>query len=1284
MPAVNAKQSLFVSGILGGLEIDILVDTGAAVSLVSERVYRKINMKLTEGHDNIVGACGEPMFVLGQANCALKLGRQTIGHNFYIVRDLNYECLLGVDFLRKYKCDILLSKGTMTVNGEKVSLNEESNEWRTKDDAGVNVVKTNEMQCSSSWGMLVNTVTIPGRTEIVVKAKITKKMEGEVIVEPNENLHSRTGITGARVLAKVHEDTVPVRLVNCNAEAVKLAKGLKVVHCEAMMSNIDNLASKTVAQADVDGGLRDGEASQLFDFSRCALNGSQLNELKTLINEYSDIISKNADDLGRTNVVTHKIDTGSARPIKQAPRRLPFHKREEARRIVQDMEKAGIIRKSTSAWASPVVLVRKKNGKWRFCVDYRRLNDITVKDAYPLPRIDDILDTLSGAKYFSTIDMASGYWQCEVQEEDKPKTAFVTTEGLHEFNVMPFGLCNAPGTYQRLMDLTLAGLQWKTSLIYLDDVIILGNDFGQHLDNLKEVFERIRAAKLKINPEKCQLLRESVHFLGHIVSAEGVKTDPQKVAAVKNWATPSNVDELRAFIGTASYYRRFIKNFATTAAPLHNLTKKGQKFIWDTYCENAFRELKGKLISAPILAYPLKDCEFIVDSDASNTGLGAVLSQVQEGEERVIAYLSRSLSKPELKYCVTRKELLALIWATRQWRHYLLGKRFRVRTDHSALKWLQNFKEPEGQLARWLESLSEYDMVVEHRPGKQHGNADGLSRIPCKQCGRNVETQLNIGAVGEEEDDETMGTSWIESYSMEDLLNFQKEDPVLNKVRVWLLKGRRPPQIEVQGESKDVQAFWHQFHNLRLVNSVIYRQYGNTLQLIIPEGLKGEMLKEAHNSIFGGGHLGTEKTLEKLRQRCYWPGLKANVEDWCRKCEDCARRKMPSKYPRAPLGTYIVGAPLERIALDILGPLPKTARGNRYILVISDYFTRWVEAFPMPDQETGTVAKILIEEFICRYGLPKELHSDQGRQFESKIFQEMCRLLAINKTRTTSYHPQSDGLVERFNRTLLGMLSQYVNGSHDDWDEKVPFVMMAYRASIQEATRFSPYYLMFGREPQLVSDIVFPKVEQFTDTGNFVDQIKIRLKDSYERTIKNLESSHKKNKNYYDRKCSGKTYSEGDRVWLYNPALKKGDCRKFNKPWSGPYVIKKVLSGVTFRIQHCQNARKRLIVHFNRLKPCVSSGQEVEDETIQREEREARERETEDIGTDCVENRENGREAEPFTVVKVARPPEIVDQADDPGIEIEVEEINPVVPEERRYPAREGRRQTQFFQAGFT
>ncbi|XP_044739997.1 uncharacterized protein LOC123301324 [Chrysoperla carnea] len=230
-----------------------------------------------------------------------------------------------------------------------------------------------------------------------------------------------------------------------------------------------------------------------------------------------------------------------------------------------------------------------------------------MKDAYPLPRIDDILDTLSGAKYFSTIDMASGYWQCEVQEEDKPKTAFVTTEGLHEFNVMPFGLCNAPGTYQRLMDLTLADLQWKTSLIYLDDVIILGNDFGQHLDILREVFERIRAAKLKINPEKCQLLREYVQFLGHIVSAEGVKTDPQKVAAVKNWATPSNVDELRSFIGTASYYRRFIKNFATTAAPLHNLTKKEQKFIWDTYCENAFRELKGKLISALILAYSLKD-----------------------------------------------------------------------------------------------------------------------------------------------------------------------------------------------------------------------------------------------------------------------------------------------------------------------------------------------------------------------------------------------------------------------------------------------------------------------------------------------------------------------------------------------------------------------------------------------------------------------------------------------------------------------------------------------------
>lgn len=1282
VPAVNPKQSLFISGELAGLEINILVDTGAAVSLVSETVFRKVNIKITEGRDNIVGACGEPMFVLGQASCVLKLGRQTINHNFYIVRDLHYECLLGVDFLKKNQCDILLSEGTIKINGEQVSLNNKNNEGYVKFKAGNNVTETGKMGCSVSWGMLINAVTVPGRSEIIVTAKIPEKMEGEVIVEPNENLYLRTGITGARVLAKVREDTVPVRLINCNSEAVKLVKGLKIVRCETTVNNVDYLTNKTVAQADIAGKIYDQEASKLFDFTQCTLNHNQMNELKTLINEYSDIMSRSEDDLGRTGVVKHKIDTGSARPIKQPPRRLPFQKREEARQIVTEMEKAGVIRKSTSAWASPVVLVRKKNGNWRFCVDYRRLNDITVKDAYPLPRIDDILDTLSGAKYFSTIDMASGYWQCEVQEEDRPKTAFVTTEGLYEFNVMPFGLCNAPSTYQRLMDLTLAGLQWKTSLIYLDDVIIFGNEFGQHLNNLRDVFERIRAAKLKINPKKCQLSRTSVHFLGHIVSAEGVRTDPQKTLAVKNWATPSNVDELRAFIGTASYYRRFIKNFASIAAPLHNLTKKGQKFTWDTYCENAFRELKGKLITAPVLAYPLRDCEFIVDTDASNTGLGAVLSQIQEGEERVIAYLSRSLSKPELKYCVTRKELLALIWATRHWRHYLLGKRFRVRTDHSALKWLQNFKEPEGQLARWLESLSEFDMAIEHRPGKQHGNADGLSRIPCKQCGHKVESQFRIGAVGDDEDG-TRDTSWIESYSMGDLLNFQKEDPALNKVRLWLLRGRRPPQNEIQEEPQDVQALWYQFHNLKLVNSVIYRQYENTLQLIIPEGLRNEMLKEAHNSIFSGGHLGTAKTLEKLRQRCYWPGLKASVEEWCKKCEDCARRKMPSKYPRAPLGTYIVGAPLERIALDILGPLPKTTRGNKYILVISDYFTRWVEAFSMPDQETGTVAKILVEEFICRYGLPKELHSDQGRQFEAKVFQDICKLLAINKTRTTSYHPQSDGLVERFNRTLLGMLSQFVNESHNNWDEKIPYVMMAYRASVQKATKFSPYYLMFGREPQLVQDIVFPDVEQATDTENFVDHIKNRLRDSYEETARNLKSSHDSNKKYYDQKCSGKNYSEGDRVWLYNPVIKKGTCKKFHKPWSGPYVIKKVMSEVTFRIQHCQNNRKRLVVHFNRLKPCISSG-EIENAIEQTEERNVTEREIENNNTDRVENNGNVGEVGPFTVVKTLRQPIMVDQAEEPEDGPEIEQDNPNEPEQRRYPQRVGRRQTQFFQAGFT
>ncbi|XP_038145914.1 uncharacterized protein LOC119786541 [Cyprinodon tularosa] len=489
----------------------------------------------------------------------------------------------------------------------------------------------------------------------------------------------------------------------------------------------------------------------------------------------------------------------------------------------------------------------------RWCVDYHSLNSLTVKDAYPLPQIEECLDVVGGATMFSTLDLQSGYWQVAVDKNDREKTAFITKWGLYEYTRMPFGLCNAPSTFQRAMEFVLRGLQWETLLIYLDDVIVVGNGVDQSLDRLEQVFQRFQSHGLKLKPSKCHLVQEEVLFLGHIVSGEGIRPNPAPVKDVQVWKSPENLQELQAFLGLCNYYRKFVPNFAELTNPLHHLLKKESEFVWTEVHQAAFTKLKERLTTAPVLGYPHPDGKFILDTDASNNSVGAVLSQVQWGEERVLAYASCQLTPAQQRYCVTRRELLAVVRFTRQFRHYLLGRKFLLRTDHGSLTWLFRFKCPEGQLARWLEELSQYDFHIEHRAGKQHATADTMSRLPkenmekcdcyqagvnladlpcrgCKYCQRIherwenfeedmddveplavrcIEPQSFINCNGTQSVEgqpsapfsESPEINWLESLSPEQLATLQKADPVLAILYTWKETGTLPSRDEVMLES---------------------------------------------------------------------------------------------------------------------------------------------------------------------------------------------------------------------------------------------------------------------------------------------------------------------------------------------------------------------------------------------------------------------------------------------------------------------------------------------------
>ena len=1171
--SINSVSSYTLLCAINGTPVSFLIDTGAGVSLLKSEVWERVNgnpntLKPITAH-RLVGVDGIPIKVRGSTIAQLTIGGVEFQHEFIIADQITVDALLGVDFLEAKGCLLDLSKGEMSINGKTVMLTSHSTSGSVR----------------SAKVILADTVTIPASSEMEVMACVESSIAGTWLVEHNEFNHQSVCV--ARALVSTPSDTVPVRIVNTALSPTTLYKNSKIATAEHI-NDLEVCTTRENGSTSDDTELNDLLLTHPLPDD---ITDAQKQQFLALCSLYSDVIASNDENLGRTSVLQHHINTGTSTPVRQAARRIPLPRRDTVRQLLDQMTSKGVISPSKSPWASPIVLVKKKDGTIRFCIDYRKVNNLTVKDAYPLPRVDDTLDTLAGSVWFTTLDLKSGYWQVEVAQEDRAKTAFTTQEGLFEFNVMPFGLCNAPATFQRLMDSVLAGLQWSTCLVYLDDIIIMGRTFNEHLANLQQVFERLKQAGLKLQFKKCQFLQHQVNFLGHIVSSAGILPDPSKTLKVKEWPTPTSVQETQKFLGLANYYRRFVKDFASIAKPLHQLTEKKTPFKWTEQCEDAFAALKLYLTSAPILALPDWSQQFILDTDASDMGIGAVLSQQwADGTEHVICYASRILTKSERNYCVTRKELLAVVTYIQHFRQYLLNSQFIIRTDHGALAWLQQFKEPEGQLARWLEKLQDYNFTIIHRPGHKHSNADALSHYPCRQCGR--ESHLMEQPILTITTNNLMG-----GYSSSDMRSFQLSDSCVSLILRAKERGQKPSPDLAKSQSIEYRRLLQQWDQLTIHNGVLYRGYvqpmnnSEYLQLIVPNNLRNEILHETHEGT-SGGHLGQEKTLNKLKERFYWPGHYADVQNWCQTCSQCATRKNPPQRHHASLGTVAAGYPTQIMAVDLVGPLVESEKGNSYIMVVGDYFSRWMEAFPIPNQEATTVAEKLVEEIFLRFSVPEQLHSDQGRQFESKLITEICQLLNIHKTRTTPHHPQSDGLVERFNRTLLDMLSTCAKDHPFDWEQYIRKVCMAYNSSVQSSTGYTPFYLMFGRQARLPLDVMFEtniQTQSNNTPGEYAIALQKRLRTAYDLVRKQLSDTHIRQKQFYDQKVHGKPYKPGDLVWLHSAVARKGRRQKLNHQWTGPFKIVKKLSDATYRIQNTLVRTQRKVVHFDWLKPCPSN-----------------------------------------------------------------------------------------------
>ena len=940
-----------------------------------------------------------------------------------------------------------------------------------------------------------------------------------------------------------------------------------------------------------------------LDLSESQLNDAQKAQVVSLINEYRDVFVGSDGVIGRTDYIQHHIRTDPAtQPIASKPYRVNYKNREVIEEQVNEMLEKNIIQPSASPWSAPVVLVPKPDGSLRFCVDYRKLNNVTVVENFPLPDIRQSLEIFGqkGAKIFSCLDLKCAYWQVELCPESAEKTAFITPDGLWQFRVLPFGLSGAPMTFSRLMAEVLSGLLWKKCLVYLDDIILFSKDFPEHLEILREVFERLRKAGLKLAPNKCYIGRTKVKYLGHYISADGIEVDPKKVQAVKTYPVPKNVTEVRAFLGLAGYYRRFCKDFANIARPLHHLTKQDVPFHWGTEQQVAFDTLKDLLTKAPILAYPHPDKRYILYTDASHKAVGYVLSQNQDGLERVISYGGKSLSPAEQNYPITELEFLAVVYAVKDNDCYLRGSPFTVVTDHASLKGYINQSQPKGRMARWIMSLQEHDFDIKHRAGRVHNNADACSRRDYPEIGVGLDPNRPLFYGKHEVSDvANEDTNWEGSVTLvtqEERAKFgtmQKQDPLIRNLYAY--------HAGVLDDSKVEASVFRSRDEYVMLDGVLYHFWikagkgppseRTITQVVVPREYRTKILEQYHDSPLGG-HRQFASTYSSIREKYYWPEMAKDTKNWVASCTNCTKADKSKQRRNAPLQKVKVAGPFLQLHCDILGPFPEGEGGYKYVLTMVDQFTRWVELIPLKTQTAMAVANAVYEEWITRYGTPAVLVSDRGTNFLSSLLSYLCKMLGVDRITTSSFNPKSNGVNECRNKIIVDTLRRLVQDNPHSWPQYVATTASVLRTTRCGTLGMSPYELVFGRQPVMAIDLEVPVYANVAKT--VMEQIRVlkRKAEYLEEVARQTDAEMKeKYKEQFDRKANNEDYMIGDKCWVYTPSsaqkLKAG--KKLVSCWVGPYRVIKKKGRVNVDLKRCSDDLPiQSHIHVNRLKPFVA------------------------------------------------------------------------------------------------
>lgn len=988
------------------------------------------------------------------------------------------------------------------------------------------------------------------KVRLVKRAKVRTQTRHNVTVavaapEGTAGLFMPTATVGSHMLlaptlATVQGGQVVVPVLNVEGKMTKLpsreALGTwQPVQADMEIMAIEGQLSRTRVQKWLDKEM-DSRAKPLSNEDELQIGEMEDADrelLLKLLRNYPALLEPRAGCPPLTKLgVEHAIPTGTEAPVKMRARRYSIVEQEVIDREVDEMLKNGVIEEGSGAWGFPVVLVKKKDGTIRFCIDYRQLNAKTVKDVYPLPRIDETIESLHGARRFTSLDLHSGYWQIPVAEADRDKTGFVTRKGLFRFVHMPFGLSNTPGTFQRVMDAVLRGLTWQSCLVYLDDIIVFSRgDMARHVVELAAVLERLSVAGLSVKAKKCSFAARRLEYLGHELGEDGIKPMQSLVDSVARFPVPQDERVVKSFVHLAGYYRRFIANFGTKAALLTRLLRKHVDWHWGQEQQEAFETLKRELTERQLLAYPDFSKPFTLVTDALQVGLGAVLMQDHGRAPQPIAYASKVNSPTVAKYSITDLECAAVVWAIGLFRPYLYGRRFELVTDHAALSWLMKSKDLTGRLHRWALKLQEMDFSITYRPGSTNVVADALSRAPVRQ----------VTAVDQPQRDEQLESEIAETLAESGQLTDAE-------IRVEQQRDRevqRLKRAKRYGGSEILQK-----------EGLVYVKFDDeTLRVVLPAALWAKAFREAHDSIFAC-HLRAPQTYARMAAVYWWPTMRTQVRQWVYGCRDCGSRKTKPAQVVPPLRSQGGGMPGDRWALDVAGPLPITDEGNRYVIAAVDYATGFAVAVAVPTHTAPDIAKFLVDRVVLAHGPMRELVHDGAPELGGKVLDALAALLQTRQVTPVSYRPRLLGLVERFHKVWKDMVAMFVNEEQRDWDRWLTCALYAYNGATHGTTGFSPNELMFGRRLRAPNELLRAHgVEGIENITEYHRGLVTGLKRARKAADAAIERDQRRRAKYHDRQVRHRAHFQpGSLVWLLRPPRGKG-VTKLAHQWVGPARI---------------------------------------------------------------------------------------------------------------------------------